>query len=91
MFSLNFDKGAIPILDEGYNFVCKLWFSWFASDFVAIIAASLLKERVTSLRYASIITATVGAITMKIFQVLSERYSARVAVPHFLDTRSKTN
>lgn len=35
--------------------------------FAAIIAASLLKEPITRLRYASIFTVTVGAITMKVF------------------------
>ncbi len=35
--------------------------------FAAIIAASLLKEPITRLRYASIVTVTVGAITMKVF------------------------
>lgn len=35
--------------------------------FAAIIAASLLKEPITRLRYVSIFTVTLGAITMKVF------------------------
>ena len=35
--------------------------------FAAIIATSLLKEPITRLRYASIFTVTLGAITMKVF------------------------
>ena len=35
--------------------------------FAAIIAASVLKEPITRLRYVSIVTVTVGAVTMKLF------------------------
>lgn len=35
--------------------------------FAAIIAAFLLKEPFTRLRYASILTVTIGAIVMKVF------------------------